>query len=173
MRSFILVPVLAIVLGACSSSHQRGTEVAGDTAVTPAARRADTGRRGGIDWSSIGSRSCMIVGTITAIDPMPRSNNPGHPTAKYPSVATVRVDSVLMTGPNFPQHLAPGQSITITFAHTLSPTKDIIKHLSRDYPGLSVNQRFQGEVIDRAIPAGKASQDFSTTPLVIFDYQAL
>jgi hypothetical protein len=174
----IIIPTLALafIVAACSSSHQGGSE-GSDTAASataPAKFRGDTsGRDMSMNRTVIGARSCRIVGVVTAIDPTPRSNNPDHPTAKYPSIATVRVDSVLLTGERFSSALVPGQSVTVTFAYTLNPTEGIVPNLRKEYPGLRVDSRFQADIIDRGIPAGKSDRDFATTPLVIFDYHPL
>jgi hypothetical protein len=167
----LLTLVLLVAIGACSSSQHQGGETMADSSAA-AVRKADTAR--GVDpRKAIGGKDCRIVGTIVAIDPTPHGNNPDHPTAKYPSVATVRVDSVLLTGSMFSHPPAAGDNVTVTFAYTLSPTKGLKLHIRQEYPGLTVGDRFRADIHERILPPDKAAVSFTTTPLVIFDYEAL
>lgn len=167
------IVVASLLVAACSSSQQ-GSEGEADTVRSgKAVFQGDTAaRRRGVR-PEIGARSCRVVATIVSIDPTPHSNDPNHPAAKYPSVATIRIDSVLMKGNAFSEPLASGGTATVTFAPTLIPTKEIEPPIPQNLPGLHVGSRFQADVMERRLPGGKASRDFATTPLVIFEYKAL
>lgn len=171
-RIILASALIASLLAAGCSSSQQGSE-ADSTRSGKIVFRGDTAARRNHVRPEIGARSCRVIGTIVEIDPAPHSNDPSHLAAKYPSVATIRVDSVLLTGNAFSESVAPGSTAKVTFAMTLLPTKDIEPRLPKDFPGLSVGARFKADLMDRRLPGEKAARDFATTPLVVFDYQAL
>ena len=93
---------------------------------------------------NIAPNRCRLIGTVAAIDSTYKPVNPDDSCAKAPCRATVRVESVLGYGPAFPQPLANGQLIPVTFAFTLSPTQNLLPNMTSSYPGLGVGAKFFG-----------------------------
>lgn len=111
---------------------------------------------------------CRIIGTIVKIDSTVKSSVPTDPCSKAPCRAIVRIDSVLGYGAAFPRPLSTGDLLTIDFAFTLAPTKDLLPSMSKIYPGLHVNSQFAADV--------KAIQELSSQPVdqfsfILYDYE--
>jgi len=175
MQRFIISSILiaSLLTAACSSSKQGGEGEADTVRSAKIGFQGDSVARNRRVRPEIGPRSCRVVATIVSIDPTPHSNDPNHPAAKYPSVATIRVDSVLMKGVAFSEQFAPGATATVTFAPTLVSSKEIQPGIQQNLPGLHVGSRFQADVMERRLIPEKSERDFATTPLVVFDYKAL
>ena len=98
--------------------------------------------------TQIPPNACRIWGTIVRIDSTLETAQKYDPKAKAPSLATVRVDSILGYGPGFTKPLAVGRKIDVWFRYTLSPTKDLFPKLRKQHlPGLSLDSKMQADVL--------------------------
>jgi len=101
-----------------------------------------------INWANkqIAPDYSRIVGTIVSIDSSLNTSALQSPCAKVPCNATVKIDSVLGYGSNFPP-LSIGHLIDVHFNFTLSPTtKDLFPNMQDYFPGLQVGSRFEGDI---------------------------
>lgn len=133
---FLIVSCFFIV--SCSSSRYDKKERA-DVPKNPVPLAGET----------IPPNTCRLVATVISIDPTLKSGNDKDPCSKAPCFATVRVDSIVGYGAAFTKPLAVGNTISVTFAFTVAPTKEIIPSLSQSYPGVAKGTTFSADVISQ------------------------
>jgi len=106
--------------------------------------------------SDISPGTAIIVGTITAIEPVSMDSGFEGPCSKAPCIALVKVNSASY-GAGFPP-LVMGKEIRIKFNFTLvKTTKELFPNLKEEYPGLEVGNRFTAIVseiksVDKNVP---------------------
>lgn len=93
--------------------------------------------------------SCRVVATVLSIDPILKSRNEKDPCSKAPCQVTVRVDSILGYGAAFSKPIAAGNTISVTFAFTAAPTKEILPALSQSYPGVAKGTIFLADILSQ------------------------
>lgn len=104
--------------------------------------------------------TCRVRSTIVAIDTSFAGASASDPCAKFPCKATVRVDEVVGYGSAFERTLSAGQTVTVTFAYTLVPTRLAYPDMKPGLPGLEVGSSFIADVEGGAIGIG------DTAPLI-------
>lgn len=135
-RTVVIRMIISVILLSCSASRQEqsGSQEAKAQApaITPPAPLAPN--------------TCRFIGTILEIDSKLTDANPKDPCAKAPCFATVQVDSVIGYGSAFPTSIVAGTTLRARFAHTLSPTKDVLPEVTPALPGLIKGSRFTADV---------------------------
>ncbi len=109
---------------------------------------------------------CRIRATILSIDSTLISSDTSNPCSRLPCRANIRVDSVLGYGAGFDRPLAPGESILVTFAFTLSPAK--LDSQKDSLPGLQVGSIFTANLLGGSPSPAANQQDQS---FLIYSYQ--
>lgn len=104
--------------------------------------------------------TCRVVATIEAIDRTLKGTSEKDPCGKAPCMATIRIDSVLGCGSAFPAVLQSGKKLTVRFAHTLNPTKDVWPEIQPPLPGLRVGYKFEA-ALSAAEALGKNEPEYS------------
>ncbi|MCP4724434.1 MAG: hypothetical protein GY863_05345 [bacterium] len=125
--------ILLFMFSGCASNRE-----AVDTSVTDKVPQVMPSR--------ISPNHARIVGKIIRIHPE-LSENKDHPSSQAPSLADVRIEKLLGTGMAFPGSISEGKTVTVKFAFTLSPTKDLFPELKDHLPGLKINDRFQADMM--------------------------
>ncbi|MDB5033045.1 MAG: hypothetical protein JWQ98_286 [Chlorobi bacterium] len=139
MKSLFLAVLLAsLAFCACSTPHTNGS--AGDSIVA----RETTAVKSPVHQRE--PNSVLIVGTITAINPMPKSDLPNTPCSRAPCEATVHIDSIIRGGVIRGPLPVMGESVAMTFTYTLGQTAALYPKLKENYPGLSVGSHFEAEI---------------------------
>ncbi len=147
-----LAPVgLAIILLACGTSKQekvQGEQTAKEKLVI---NPPPPGPAPG---------TCKIVATVETIDKTLKGTSEKDPCGKAPCMATIKIDSVLGYGSAFPTVLGLGKRLTVRFAHSLNPTKDVWPEIQPPLPGLRVGAKFEA-LINGASLMGKTEPEFT------------
>jgi hypothetical protein len=104
--------------------------------------------------------TCRIIATVETIDRTLKGTSDKDPCGKAPCMATIKIDSVLGYGSAFPSVLTSGKKLTVRFAHTLNPTKDVWPEIQPPLPGLRVGYKFEA-VLSAAAAMGKNDPEYS------------
>lgn len=96
--------------------------------------------------SNVAPGHCRIIGKIVEIQAVQVSKNPTRPCEKQPCKAKVQVTKILGYGSGFHSILSLNSYITINFAFTLGPTKNLFPKLNQALPGLKQGESFQGDI---------------------------
>ena len=104
--------------------------------------------------------TCRVLAMVEAIDRTLKGTSEKDPCGKAPCMATIKIDSVLGYGSAFPAVLAPGMRLSVKFAHTLNPTKDVWPDILPPLPGLRVGVKFEALVSGQAA-MGKTDPDYT------------
>ncbi len=137
LKSFFL---LIVCLSLFSCRHSQGEK--NNTSDVSKPRVANVGE-------NIPPNSCRVVGTVLSIDPILKSRNEKDPCSKTPCQVTVRVDSIVGYGSAFNKPFAVGNTISVTFAFTVGPTKEILPSLSQSYPGVAKGTAFLADILSQ------------------------
>lgn len=96
------------------------------------------------------SKGSKIQAVLIAINPVLDSTDLNSPCAKAPCNATIRVRSISRGASNSNHFINMGDTLNIIFTFTLSPTtKDLFPNMTAFYPGLKINDKFEGIIEDR------------------------
>jgi hypothetical protein len=98
--------------------------------------------------------TCRVRSTVVAIDTSFTDASSSDPCAKFPCKATVRIDEVVGYGSAFDRTLSAGQTVTVTFAYTLVPTRLTYPDMKPGLPGLEVGSSFIADVEGGAVGIG-------------------
>ncbi|MEP7220899.1 MAG: hypothetical protein ABI876_18385 [Bacteroidota bacterium] len=134
---FLALLVASLAFCSCSTTHTGGTAADSLAHETTAVKAPAKLRE---------PNSVLIVGTITAINPMLKTEMPNSPCSRAPCEATVHIDSIARSGMIRGPLPVVGESVAMTFTFTLGQTATLYPKLKENYPGLSVGSRFQAEV---------------------------
>lgn len=96
--------------------------------------------------SNVAPSHCRIIGKVIEIQAIRASKNPTKPCEKQACRAKVQVTKILGYGSGFHSILSLNSYITINFAFTLGPTKDLFPKLNQALPGLKQGDSFQGDI---------------------------
>ncbi|MFC1553579.1 hypothetical protein ACFL7D_02995 [candidate division KSB1 bacterium] len=109
----------------------------------------------------ISPNHCRIEARIISIDKTPVSTNPSDPRSKVPSRAQVNIVKVIGYGSAFGSPLPAGKEITVDFAFTLNPTKDIFPDMTASYPGLKEGNVFIADLEAREVLSREGGTNIS------------
>ncbi len=98
--------------------------------------------------------TCRVRSTIVAIDTSFTGASSSDPCAKFPCEATVRIDEVLGYGSAFDRTLSAGETVTVTFAYTLAPTRLAYPDMKPGLPGLEVGSSFTADIEGAVVGIG-------------------
>ncbi len=96
-----------------------------------------------------GPVNSSILGTIVDFAELDQPVAETSPCSKHPCRALVHVQNVLRFGSNYHGQFNPGDTIPITFAFTMAPTKDLFPEFNQHLPGLQPGDSFQAELLER------------------------
>ncbi len=146
-RLVVLLIIISLISFSCSASKQ-------ETSSTQETK----GGTGTIAFPTpLAPNTCRFIGTVVEIASKRTDADPNDPCSKAPCFATVQIDSVIGYGSAFPTSLGAGATLRARFAHTLSPTKDVMPELTPALPGLQAGSRFKADVIASPVLGGEVS----------------
>ncbi len=125
--SYIVLAIVSLALGSCSSSRPDsygGPDAGKDTAPGHA----------------------RIVAAVVRVDSTLQGNSPNDPCSKTPCMAWIEVKRVVAHGSGTAT-ISPGDTLEARFAFTLGPTnRESFPNLDHELPGLSVGSVFVADI---------------------------
>lgn len=137
--------ILGLPAWSCTPSSDHTAARRDTTATLPAPPQQQT---------PLPPNACRVRSTIVAIDTVLRGVSASDPCAKFPCKATVRIDEVVGYGSAFDRTLSAGQTVTLTFAYTLAPTRLAYPDMKPELPGLEVGSSFTADIEGGAVGIG-------------------
>jgi hypothetical protein len=158
-RSLIVISIF-VTSFACRSSHDV------QSSIDQYDREKGYQRREAMSVG-VSPNQCRILATVISIDSSYRSGNSSDPCSLAPCRAIVRVDSILGYGHSFARPLTVGETLAVTFAFTVAPTKNVLPRMTQSYPGVRVGSRI---VTDAQGTQSLAIEHASGISFTIFGY---
>jgi len=105
--------------------------------------------------------TCRVRATIVAIDTSLMRGSPTDPCSKFHCRATVRIDSVRGYGSSFVRPLSTGETVSVTFVHTLAPTRNVYPEMKPELPGLMLGSSFVADIEGGGMGIGGTALGFT------------